>query len=514
MKKKNEIDNFETLEKTEVSGNGTEKKERISQTLRRRFRYGSNMIVFAILAIVVFIVLNVVLERFSTPLTIDMTSEKLYTIGDVTKENMEGLEKDVEIIALYDRVKGEADTQKMSIIKILDLYDRFEKIHVSYVDPDSNPNFILDTVGKINANSYSSGDYIVKCGDKTRRLAESDMYVTTTQTYNSFYSYEVQSGMQAEKKLTTAVLYVTAEVSPVVYYVTGHGEEAIEYYSMLLTYIEGLGCDVKELDMGKITEMPEDAAVAIMMGPKFDISPAESVMIRQWLEQKAGQLAVAVDPLQSGTEFANLNGLLESMFAITLNNDQVADDEYRIAAAGNAFSFLGQSVSNGPIENSSVYQVPIFNSRSVNVLNIDETSAGITHYPIIQTFETAVSTAIVGGAKTTGIFTVGAASKNLNYSEVTHAVVFGSTLAFTDTYYASFGAYTVRSLSIYAMGIDWMIASYGTNAGNGISAKNYGSTNLVVTASQRTRLGILATVVIPLIIIGIGIFVWLKRRHL
>ena len=297
MKKKNELDYFEALEKTEDPGNGTDKKERISQTLRRRFRYGSNMIVFAILAIVVFIVLIVVLERFSTPLTIDMTSEKLYTIGDVTKENMEGLEKDVEIIALYDRVKGEADTQKMSIIKILDLYDGFEKIHVSYVDPDASPNFILDTVGKINANSYSSGDYIVKCGDKTRRLAESDMYVTTTQTYNSMYSYQVQSGMQAEKKLTTAVLYVTAEVSPVVYYVTGHGEEAIEYYSMVLTYIEGLGCDVKELDMGKITEMPEDAAVAIMMGPKFDISPSESVMIRQWLEQKAGQLAVAVDPL-------------------------------------------------------------------------------------------------------------------------------------------------------------------------------------------------------------------------
>lgn len=490
------------------------KKGISSQTLKRRFRFGSSMIIFAVMVIVIFIVLNVVLERFSTELTLDLTSEKLYTIGDVTKENMKNLEKDVEIIALYDRVKGEADTNKIAVIKVLDMYEQFDRIKVSYVDPDSHPNFILDTVGKINASAYSSGDYIVKCGEKTRRISESEMYVTTYQTYNTFYSVEVQSGMQAEKKLTTAVLYVTADFSPMIYYITGHGEEDIGQYSTLLTYIEGLGCDIMELDLRKVTEMPEDAAVAIFMGPKNDITPGEEVMLQQWLEQKAGQLVIAVDPLQIGTEFANLNDLLTKMFGLALNNDQVSDDNTKIASAGNAFSFLGRSVSNGPIENSSVYEMPIFNSRSVNVLNINESAAGITHYPIIQTYDTAVSTEIIGGAKSEGVFTVGAAAKNLNFNEVMHAVVFGSTLPFSDTYYALYGAYTVRTLSVFAMSVDWMIDSYGTNAGSEIAAKNYGSTNLIVTDGQRTALGIIATIVIPLIIIGVGLVVWIRRRHL
>ena len=491
------------------------KKGLFSQTLRRRFRFGSNMIVMAILVIVVFVVLNLVLERFSTPLTLDLTSEKLYSIGDVTKKSMESLEKDVEIIALYDRVKGEADTNKVAVIKVLDLYEPFEKIKVSYVDPDSHPSFILDTVGPINAGSYSAGDYIVKCGEKTRRISASEMYVTTYQTYGSFYSYEVQSGMQAERKLTTAVLYVTADVSPVVYYVTNHGEEDISNCSMLLTYIEGLGCDVKELNMNKISEMPEDAAVAIFMGPKADISPAEEVMLQQWLEQKGGQLAAVVDPMQSGTEFANLNELLSKMYGLTLNNDQVSDDTRRIASAANAFSFQGVSVSNGPIENSNVYPLGIFNSRSITVQNINESTSGITHYPIMQTYATAVSTEIIGGAKSApGIFTVGAAAKNANYNKMTRAAVFGSTLAFSDEYYALYGSYTVRSLSIFAMSVDWMIDSYGSNAGNEIMEKKYGSTNLIVTAGQRNTLGIIATVVVPLIIIGIGIAVWLRRRHL
>ncbi len=513
MKDKTEIKDVQEMnENTEKKGFFS---KLFSQTARRRFRFGTNMIVLAALVIVVFVVVNVVLERFSTKLTLALTSEKLYTIGDITKENMESLEKDVEIIALYDRVKGEADSNKAGIIKVLDLYEPFEKIKVSYVDPDSHPNFILDTVGRINAGSYSAGDYIVKCGDKTRRISESEMYVTTTQTYSSFYSYEVQSGMQAERKITTAVMYVTAEVSPVVYYINNHGEEDIGNFSMLLTYIEGLGCDVKELNLGKVTEMPEDAAVAIIMGPKFDITPAESVMIQQWLEQKAGQLAVAVDPMQSGAEFANLNDLLTRMYGLSLNNDQVSDDSNRISSAANSFSFLGLSVSNGPIENSNVYQIPVFMSRTITVQNIDESSAGINHYPIMQTFSTAVSTQIVGGEKSpAGVFTVGAAARNYNFSETTHAVVFGSTVAFTDEYYALYGAYTVRSLSIYAMGVDWMIESYGTNAGNEIAQKNYGSTNLIVTAGLRNTLGIIAAVVVPLIIIGGGIAVWLRRRHL
>ena len=133
----------------------------------------------------------------------------------------------------------------------------------------------------------------------------------------------------------------------------------------------------------------------------------------------------------------------------------------------------------------------------------------------MQTYATAVSTEIIGGAKSApGIFTVGAAAKNLNYNQVTRAAVFGSTLAFSDEYYALYGSYTVRSLSIFAMSVDWMIESYGSNAGNEIEQKKYGSTNLIVTAGQRNVLGIIATVVVPLVIIGIGLAVWLRRRHL
>ncbi|MBO7407707.1 MAG: Gldg family protein [Clostridia bacterium] len=492
----------------------------LSQTLRRRFRFGSNMLVLMALAIVLFIVLNLVMEHFSTALTLDFTKEKLYSIGDVTKENLSALDKDVEIIALYDRVKGEADSSNINVIKVLDLYDEFDHVKVSYVDPDANPNFILDTVGRINAGSYDSGDYIVKCGDKTRRIPADEMYVTEYQSYSGIFSIPVRTGMQAERKLTTAVLYVAADDSPTLYYITGHGEEEITGFSEIMTYLEGLGADVKQLDLTDITEMPEDAAVAIFMGPKYDITTRERNMLQQWLEQKGGQLAVCVNPLQNGTEFANLNELLTELYALSLNNDVVYNEAKRIASAASESSFLGESVSNGPIENSSVYYtVPVFYSRSIEVLNINESAAGINHYPIIQTpsqnvAEYSYCVPIVGGERSKeGVFTVAAASQNLNFSTVTHAVVFGSTLALSDDYFSSYGNYTRLTLSIFAMSIDWMIDSYGENHGYYIDAKTYDTTQLVTTKTQSNTLGIIAAVIIPLLIIAAGIVVWVIRRH-
>lgn len=515
MAKKEEINEVKNTAPETGTAASEEKTSRFSEPLRRKFRFGTNAIVLIALAIVVFVVLNLVLESFSTKLTIDMTKEQLFSIGDITKEEMEKLSSDVEIIALYDRVKGEADTQKVSVIKVLDLYDQFDHIEVRYIDPEANPGIITNSVGKANAGSYSAGDYIVKCGDKTKRISEKDMYVTSSTT-SGWYSYDYQSGMQAEKKLTTAILFVTREKSPVVYYITGHQEEDIGDYSEILTYIEGLGCEVKELDLTVTDKMPDDAAVAILMGPKYDITGFEKTVLQQWLEQEAGQLAVCVDPSQIGVEFANLNQLLGEMYGLRLNNDVLFDKERRITASTSDSDFLAFSVSNGPIEKSNVYTVPVFTSRSIEVLSIDEAATYITHYPIISTASSAYSRILVGQDQTdvTGSYTVAAAAKNAAFDEVTHCIVFGSSRALRDDYYKNFGTYTRYALSIFAMGIDWSIDSYGDNAGNEIEVKNYSTSQLVLTRSQSNFLGIISAVVIPLIIIAIGVVIWLRRRHL
>lgn len=65
-----------------------------------------------------------------------------------------------------------ADTQRAEVIRILDLYDAYSHVNVSYVSLDSNPNIVNETVGQASAAAYSEGDYIVKSGNVRNGLQQ------------------------------------------------------------------------------------------------------------------------------------------------------------------------------------------------------------------------------------------------------------------------------------------------------------------------------------------------------
>ena len=111
---------------------------------KRRLNYGIGYLLLIAAVLVVFIVVNVLLERL--PMSVDLTANKQFSITNETKEILSNLNEDVEIVALYDRVKGMADTQKAEVIRILDLYDTYSRVKVSYVSLDSNPNIILSLI--------------------------------------------------------------------------------------------------------------------------------------------------------------------------------------------------------------------------------------------------------------------------------------------------------------------------------------------------------------------------------
>ena len=175
--------------------------------LKRRVNYGIGYVLLIVATIVVFVVVNVILERL--PMSVDLTANEQFSITDETKDILENLTEDVEIIALYDRVKGMADTQRAEVIRILDLYDAYSHVNVSYVSLDSNPNIVNETVGQASAAAYSEGDYIVKSGKRTKRIAANDMFETSTQYISNIIPVTYATGNQTELRVSTAIKYVT-----------------------------------------------------------------------------------------------------------------------------------------------------------------------------------------------------------------------------------------------------------------------------------------------------------------
>ncbi|HEX2924992.1 MAG TPA: hypothetical protein VHP38_01830 [Ruminiclostridium sp.] len=129
---------------------------------------------------------------------------------------------------------------------------------------------------------------------------------------------------------------------------------------------------------------------------------------------------------------------------------------------------------------------------------------------LIKTSDKSESTNIVGGQTNKGPFDLAIASEITGGSKV---LVFGNSKFLSDKALASqYGTYFQYGTSYFLNTVvNWMQdkADEQTISGKLITPKA-----LTVTENQTKILSIVLIGVLPLIILGCGLFVWSKRRHL
>lgn len=482
------------------------RKINFSEKTKRRFRYGTNSIVLMAVVIVVAVLVNVLLEQL--PMSVDLTKEALYSITDTTKKILSELDRDVEIIALYDKVKGESSSSTAQVIKVLDLYDEYDHIKVSYVDMDKDPSAVYNAVGEDRASDYSSGDYIVKCGSNVKRIASSNMFETSTSIDYSTYQYvSTTTGLKVETNVTSAVLYVTSDEIPVVYLSTGNGEATMDSYSMIKQNIETNNFDIKELNLNQ-ADIPDDAVVILFNNPTSDLSTTALNKLKVWFNTKGGNCICLMDYSLQGTEFPNFNDLF-ALFSMKINNDVVSEsEEYHLPGKQQWFTAKTLSPDNSPLENQNTGTAYIFDSRSIELLG--KTTTYSESYALVNTSSEAISTSITDGSETVGVKTVVAAGRYQGGSEVSKMLLTGSGANLQDQYITYTGSSTAPGILIRSL--NWMYTN--TNEGDLIETKKYNTDVISVTQKQANVLGIVGIVVYPLIILIVGGVIWFRRRHL
>lgn len=169
--------------------------------------------------VAVTVVVNLfVAELPATWTSIDVTSTKIYSITDDTKDYLKGLDEDVTIYVLV------SDASKDT--KLDETLQRYESlsdhIKVSYINPAANPTF----AAQYTDSSVTSNSMIVVSSARSRVIDYNDVY-TYSYDYTS-YSRSID-GYDAEGQLTSAIQYVTMDSTelPVIYQVSGHGETAL-----------------------------------------------------------------------------------------------------------------------------------------------------------------------------------------------------------------------------------------------------------------------------------------------
>ena len=230
---------------------------------------------------VIAVVANLAVSALPSSVTsFDLTSNKLYSLTDETKEYLANLDEDVTIYVMA------SDSSMDSIVDttLQNMAACTEHLTVTYVDPSANPSFLQEYSEVMNAYWNS---LIVESGERYTIVDYSDMYEYSID-YTT-YSTSV-TGYDAEGLIDSAIAYVTSDVVPKVYVLTGHGESSLG--SNFTEVLSKLNCESEELDLMVSDSVPEDCEVLIINGPTSDLSSEDAAIILAYLEGGGDLIAV------------------------------------------------------------------------------------------------------------------------------------------------------------------------------------------------------------------------------
>ena len=263
----------------EAAQEGSEKKKHkpdpkklVGTISKKHIKNGSYSMAMAAIFIVIVVVINMIVGVIPSKYSqLDVSSSKLYTIGDETKKVLKALDKDVTIYQIAQ--SGSEDDTISNLLKRYE--DESKHIKVEVKDPVVNPKFASEyTTDDLAANSL-----IVVCGDRNKVISYNDMYSTSVD-YNTWQ--QTTTGFDGEGQITSAIGYVTSEDLPIMYTLSGHGEKDLD--SSFKEDIQKANIDIKELNLLTEGKVPDDADCLMIVSPTSDISEDEKAEILDYLE--------------------------------------------------------------------------------------------------------------------------------------------------------------------------------------------------------------------------------------
>ncbi len=473
-----------------------EGKEKI---MKNKLKLNAAITTAAVLICVVLINLVLGVIQSKKPLKIDLTRERVYEFSEQTKELMSNLGSDVEVYAL---IPEDVSNDYVNMIReYLSKYKALsDKFTVTYIDPYSDPSFVkkYETAGE----AVNMGSVIVTCGDKYKVISFDSMY--------SQNSYTNSVSIDMEKKLTSALLNVTGSGRTVkVYFTQGHDEFSC---TNLKAQFEDEGYVCGDINL-MTDEIPSDTSIIVIAAPSREFESAEIDKLDNYSDAGGQMMIVA----EQGKDIPSVLASYMADWGITVNNDYIVenDSSHIIKSAYGAIStsILEESdITNSLISQKLSFVAPASRSITAKENNVYHT----TIIPLLKSSEKSfarndlsnMSSSKIDG-DTDGPLTVSLMAEKYNEENTSRMFVLGSLY--------SVEMDGILTSSSYANG-DFILnaASYMTdNAGSlDIRAKQITPDTLNISQTGATLVTILILFVLPIIIIGIGIFVWWRRRYL
>lgn len=446
------------------------------------------------LTILVNILLNYVPDRYTS---FDVTSNRMYTLTEDTKELVKGVAEDVTIYVLADESSRNEDLDKT-----LQKIDELSKhVKVEYVSPRSNPKFYINYT-----DTQPSDNSLIVAGASRSTVVDYSSIYTLEMNYNT-YSYEA-TGYDGEGQIASALAYVTTEDVPRFYIVAGHGELAFEQEFLNAVKKENIACE--ELMLYAVEEIPEDAEGIIINAPTGDFSAEDADKVIAYLEKGGNALLI---PAWVGEDMRleNFDRILDFYGVSVVDGMIVEEDRNRYYQ--NPY-YLFPVIESDEITDS-VADGAVFSPFSRG-LSYDDMAEDVYYTPLLTTSENSFSKRAVTGTEdysreegdAEGPFAVGLkAEKETGSGTLSTAFMVSSENLFTTV------ADDMAPGNNEKLFCNMISSLAGHERAVGIPAKSFSMNILVFSAQTVMAAALVCIILAPAALLVTGLVIWLRRRR-
>lgn len=451
---------------------------------------------------------------FKNPKEWDLTKEGIYTLSEQTKGLLGRLKTDVKVFAFYNNI----EPQYSEIEETLKRYHKHgTKLSFEMVDPQSRP----DLVEKYKITEWGPR-IVLTSGDQDARAKDG-----------------------SEQELTNAIIKVAEQTAKTVYFLTGHGEGDIAQesestgYKAIADAVIAEGYQTKPLSLlqaaaaapgaeikleqakdekkaagaGDVLQVPSDAGVVVVAGPRSKLFEPEVAALEKYLNQ-GGRMIVLLEPdIETGLE-----GLLKQ-WKVELQKDLIVDTNplNRLLGLGPAAPMVQPTEQEHTITKDMKAPVVMMTSRSLTVaqggesgvqtrafLEAGSSSWGETNYK--------GGTASLDEGDHKGPLSVAlAAEKHLSdeatnkISDEARLVVFGDADWIDNRYMQMQG-----NSDVFLNTVNWLAEQEGKIT---IRPKNRTASQLFLSGEELGKLKFFSMDILPVLLIAMGLGIVLIRRQ-
>lgn len=278
------------------------RERRLAIRARRRQRTltGLNVVVAVALMTVATVLVNALAQRL--PLRVQLASRARHVLSEKTMEMLRGLETtSLEVTALF-----EADSRLYEdVTALLHAYSHAAEtmpnldFRLEIVDPQRDIARTRELALKYDIDA--GNQIIFACGEKRRIIDVASLAQYEIEINESGVAHRMV-GFLGEQAFSSAILNVTEQTTPVVYFLTGHGERDVEDferqggYSTLARVISRENIDVRRLIAAEQDAIPADCHALVIAGPDRRLSDAVLKQIDDYLRNRHGRVLLLLDP--------------------------------------------------------------------------------------------------------------------------------------------------------------------------------------------------------------------------